>query len=83
MGRRERAREMGEIGWKQKKTALKNREEKIVAGKKASHGWLTQRGGCDDLGGTFTCLGMQHHWLVTCGSTTYADVQDLQDLVRR
>lgn len=54
-----------------------------MAGKKASHGWLTQRGGCDDLGGTFTCLGMQHHWLVTCGSTTYADVQDLQDLVRR
>lgn len=37
----------------------------------------------DDLGGTFTCLGMQHHWLVTCGWTTRADVEDLQDLVRR
>lgn len=39
--------------------------------------------GFDDLGGTFTCLGMQHHWLVTCGWTTRADVEDLQDLVRR
>ena len=65
MGRRERAREMGEIGWKQKKTALKNREEKIVAGKK--HHMANTTWGFDDLGGTFTCLGMQHHWLVTCG----------------
>jgi hypothetical protein len=35
----------------------------------------------DDLGGTFTCLGMQ--WLVTLWLEPRADVEDMLDLVRR